>query len=149
MKKIVFRGKRKDTNEFAYGCLLTNTDPLIKEKTTPYILVFDIWDEIKEGSTIFEVIPDTVGQSTGLFDKIGNKIFEGDIVAYEDAEADYEGYHDNVFMNRGEVVLSAQNGIGFTNRQTVEMDDLFIDEIMIDCKVIGNIHDNPELLEVL
>ena len=53
-----------------------------------------------------------------------------------------------MFMNRGEVVLSAQNGIGFTNRQTVEMDDLFIDEIMIDCKVIGNKHDNPELLEV-
>lgn len=99
--------------------------------------------------SLVEVVPETVGRYTGLTDKNGKKIFEGDIVAYEDAEADYEGYHDNVFMNRGEVVLSAQNGIGFTNRQTVEMDDLFIDEIMIDCKVIGNIHDNPELLEVL
>ena len=93
-----------------------------------------------------EVIPETVGQYTGLTDKNGTKIFEGDIVTYGDAEADYAGYHDNVFLNRGEVEISAWDGICFTNRQTVEMSDLYESETMVDCEVIGNIHDNPELL---
>lgn len=94
-----------------------------------------------------EVIPETVGQYTGLTDITGKKIFEGDIVIYTDAEADYEGYHDNVFLNRGEVGVSAWDGIYFTNRQTVEMSDLYRGETMVDCKVIGNIHDNPELVK--
>lgn len=90
----------------------------------------------------------TVGQYTGLTDKNGKKIFEGDIVTYDDAEADYEGYHDNVFLNCGEVGISAWDGIYFTNRQTVEMSDLYESETMVDCEIIGNIYDNPELLEV-
>lgn len=93
-----------------------------------------------------EVIPETVGQYTGLTDKNGTKIFEGDIVTYEDAEADYIGYHDNVFLNCGEVEFSGWDGICFTNRQTVEMSDLYESEIIVDCKVIGNKIDNPELL---
>lgn len=92
------------------------------------------------------VDPETVGQYTGLTDKNGTKIYEGDIVTYEDAIADYEGYHDDVFLNRGKVEISAWDGICFTNRQTVEMDDLYESETMVDCEVIGNIHDNPELL---
>lgn len=93
-----------------------------------------------------DVIPETVGQYTGLTDKNGTKIFEGDIVTYEDAIADYEGYHDNVFLNCGEVELSAWDGICFTNRQTVDMDDLYGSETMLACEVIGNIYDNPDLL---
>ena len=94
-----------------------------------------------------EVVPETVGQYTGLTDKNGTKIFEGDIVTYEDAEADYEGYHDNVFLNCGEVELSAWDGICFTNLQTVEMSDLYESETIVDCEVIGNVYDNPELME--
>lgn len=98
--------------------------------------------------TAYEVIPSTIGEYTGLKDKNGKKIFEGDIVTYEDAVADFEGYHDDVFLNCGEVGISAWDGIYFTNRQTVDMSDLYESKTMVDCEIIGNIHDNPELLEV-
>lgn len=88
----------------------------------------------------------TVGQYTGLTDKNGTKIFEGDIVTYEDAEEDCIGYRNNVFLNCGEVEFSEWDGICFTNRQTVEMSYLYGSETMVDCKVIGNKFDNPELL---
>lgn len=94
-----------------------------------------------------EVIPSTIGEYTGLKDKNGKRIFEGDIVTYADAVADFEGYHDDVFLNCGEVGISAWDGIYFTNRQTVDMSDLYESETMVDCEIIGNIHDNPELLE--
>lgn len=94
-----------------------------------------------------EVIPSTIGEYTGLKDKNGKRIFEGDIVTYEDAVADFEGYHDDVFLNCGEVGISTWDGIYFTNRQTVDMSDLYESETMVDCEIIGNIYDNPELLE--
>ena len=94
-----------------------------------------------------EVIPSTIGEYTGLKDKNDKMIFEGDIVTYADAVADFEGYHDDVFLNCGEVGISAWDGIYFTNRQTVDMSDLYESETMVDCEIIGNIHDNPELLE--
>ena len=99
-------------------------------------------------ATAFEAIPNTIGQYTGLTDMNGKKIFEGDIVTYEDAEADRDGYYDNVFLNRGEVRISAWDGICFTNKQTIGISDLYESEIMVDCEIIGNIHDNPELLKV-
>lgn len=101
-----------------------------------------------DGVSNIDVDYKSIGQYTGLVDKKGKKIFEGDIVTYDDAEADFEGYHDNVFLNCGEVGISAWDGIYFTNRQTVEMSDLYESETMVDCEIIGNIYDNPELLEV-
>ena len=95
---------------------------------------------------MIEVIPDTICQYTGLTDKNGNKIWENDVVKYEDAEADFEGYHDNVFVNVGKTCITPQ-GVFFTNRQTVDMDDLWLSECSVDAEVIGNIFDNPELLE--
>lgn len=139
MREIVFRGKRKDNDKWAYGYLYIRNDG--QYEISFYDKYFD-----SERFT-YDVIPETVGQYIGLTDKNGKKIFEGDIVTYDDAEADYEGYHDNVFLNCGEVGISAWDGIYFTNRQTVEMSDLYESETMVDCEIIGNIHDNPELLE--
>lgn len=83
-------------------------------------------------------------QYTGLKDKNGKEIYEGDIVTFEDAECDAEGYHDNVFLNRGVVFYDEISMCySFTNRQTIDMDDLYIPD---DVEVIGNIYDNPELL---
>ena len=160
MREFVFRGKPKNEadyeliksmysdnckNGFIYGSLIVGHGKY-------YICVTALCQVnslVNNGrTTMFEVIPETVGEYTTLTDKNGKKVFEGDIVTYEDAVADFEGYHDDVFLNCGEVGISAWDGIYFTNRQTVDMSDLYESETMVDCEIIGNIYDNPDLLEV-
>ena len=81
-------------------------------------------------------------QSTGLFDKKGKEIFEGDIVQFEDC---YE-FSDYLYVNTG-IVEWCQGGFHITNRDSVSMEDL-IDGDLLDVTIIGNIYENPELLEV-
>lgn len=141
MREILFRGKDFSgviNHNWCFGSLDTIEDDRA-------IIIYS--DRFGNKCRIF-VDPSTIGQYTGLTDKNGTKIFEGDIVTYEDAVADFEGYHDEVFLNCGEVGISAWDGIYFTNRQTVDMSDLYESETTVDCEVIGNIFDNPELLEV-
>ena len=148
-REIVFRGKRIDTGEWVEGYYAKQSNHACfahELKYTHFIYQDVFMDFGLGGLKKIEVVPETVGQYTGLTDKNGKKIFEGDIVTYEDAEADYEGYHDNVFLNCGEVEISAWDGICFTSRQTVEMSDLYKSETTVNCEVIGNIYDNPELL---
>lgn len=135
MREILFRGKRTDNGEWIEG-LLARYNPK-----------FETANIVDEFELLVPAKAETVGQYTGLTDKNDKKIFEGDIVQYEDASADFEGYHDDVFLNRGAVSFAPWGGVVFSNRQTVEMDDLFDSETSIDAEVIGNIYDNPELLE--
>ena len=92
-----------------------------------------------ERTLYFEDTP--VMQSTGLLDKNGKEIFEGDIVEFEDAD-DIE----NVYINQG-VIEWCQGGFTVSNRTTVTMDDL-LDEDTLEVTIIGNIYENPELVEV-
>lgn len=158
MRNIIFRGKRTDNGKWVYsGNLIQFFDNGVREFYISQYgekcnAVHDIeTDHIetitcKNGARFYKVITETVGQYTGLTDKNGKKIFEGDIVTYEDSVADYMGYHDNIFLNCGRVEISEWDGICFTNRETVEMDDLYESETMVDCEVIGNIHDNHEFV---
>ena len=141
MREILFKAKRMDNGEWVEGSCVN----VLNE----HFYIFTGKLDISNGYLDFEkysVNPDTICQYTGLTDKNGVKIWENDVVKYEDAEADFEGYHDNVFVNVGKTCITPQ-GVFFTNRQTVDMDDLWLSECSVDAEVIGNIFDNPELLK--
>ena len=121
--RYIFRGKRKDNNEWVEGDLMQWNDGTMR-------ICVEIDDNEKTAAT---VIPETVGQCTGLTDKNGKKIFEGDICKHR---SNYSGnivisvvtYTDGHFL-----ALVCENS-GFELSEKLE--------------VIGNIYDNPELLEV-
>ena len=96
------------------------------------------------------VYSDTVGQFTGLTDKNGKKVFEGDIIKFTDENADYEWIGRVEFGNP-----NAEYNWGFQlvyTKGTKANTDILcwfdMEETGAYAEVIGNIHDNPELLEV-
>lgn len=87
-------------------------------------------------------IPDEyLMQSTGLCDKNGKEIYEGDAVQFEDC---YES-SDFLYINTG-IIEWCQGGFHITNRHSVTMEDLLFEELL-DVEIIGNIYENQELLE--
>lgn len=94
-------------------------------------------------ATAFEVIPNTIGQYTGLTDKNGKKIFEGDILGITNDDPDYN-YITKVYLDRDTLCVDVQGqdydytSIGFA----IEIWDDECDQV----EIIGNIYDNPELL---
>lgn len=125
MREILFRGKLLSTNEWAEGNLAVS-------KTGVTIITPDDTPVGKYG----QVDPEMVGQFTGIYDKNGKKIFEGDILLYLEKW-------------RREVVWSDDRK-GFYTREfnSPVYDWVCIGDLWrFDTEVIGNIHDNPELLE--
>lgn len=129
MREILFRGKRTDNGEWVYGYLAYR-----QSHNRWYIIIND---PIYEW-TFYIVDPGTVGQCCELFDK-GKvyKIFEGDVI-----ETNVAGQ-----INRGVVVY--QNGVfclEYNKQNCYGIDFIFIEECRY-FQLIGNIYDNPELME--
>ncbi len=140
MREILFRGKRVDNGEWVEGNYIHRTKFYGDPDDKHFILVGGEFD--CDYYDAFKVDPSTVGQYTGLTDKNGKKVFEGDIVRYPIYQGSYRGedIHQVVFERRGG---SAYFGI--------TMDDIetwyFCMSVPADLmEVIGNIHDNPELI---
>lgn len=123
----LWRGKRVDNGKWVTG-------DLSRIKAADHYFV----DEIMVEET-------TLGECTGLRDKNGKLIFEGDIIAYEDETPGQYEYHDSLFINRG-IIKFGDGQFYFTNSIAATMNDL-LNSGILDCEVIGNIHDNPELLQ--
>ena len=142
MREILFRGKRLDNGEWVEGayCPKSCDSPFGPMIDKPSIIKLD--DPFS--GFRFDVDPSTVGQYTGT-DKNGKKIFEGDIV---DASEEWwnacgPAGHDSPIM----VVSWNECVSGFDPFADYDCDcGVYINDS--GCKVIGNIHDNPELLEV-
>lgn len=115
MKEILFRGKRVDNGEWTEGYFFKSWDK-----------VFLLWGMTGDCPNMEEVIPETVGQFTGLCDKNGKKIFEGDIV---------------------ESPNGTQGFIEWQNAECAFLVNIGDDwQTMDDCpyEVVGNIYDNKE-----
>ena len=148
MREILFRGKREDSGEWMYGDLIKN---LIYDGREKEIRIGDIYFERNgdiHGTAVREVIPETVGQFTGLCDKNGNKIFEGDIIHIKC------GYGFSAFVGKG-IVFFDEKRLQFRVKSVKpssfdsEKGNVYdeCDFTVIDSyEVIGNIYENPELL---
>lgn len=130
MRNIQFRGKRLDNGNWVYGYLV----PVTAKKKTQLIIISEINAGPIRGNA---VDPDTVGQLTGLKDKNGFPVYEGDIVRYRTTDERYtkNPRFKNLTINYEENAARFQAG-------DIYWEDLWSPRL----EIIGNIHDNPELM---
>lgn len=139
MREILFRGKRIDNDEWVYGSFCMDAIEQFKGPVGVDGFI-RLYDKAKDKMQMHEVDRETVGQYTGLKDKNGKRIFEGDILCWVGPDGE-----------SGKVVVVYFGGAFML--ESVECPgadaDLFADFEIGDqtLEIIGNIHDNPKLLE--
>ena len=144
MREILFRGKTIVDNEWMYGSLIFDKDLNKQEK--PYIRErnISIATTYFYGGSGLEVIPKTVGQKTCFKDRKDQDIYEGDILKHT-LELDGEIMEQNYLVKFEDGAfrlfqrLDQPWSMDILNRETIEFENFVI---------IGNIYDNPELMEV-
>ena len=133
MREIIFRAKDYRTGQWVYGIYFKNPVSRFNEGAYyPQIIpeIHGVHDTIERCS----IVEDTLGQFTGLTDKNGVKIFEGDIVTYPVGIREFKG--KVIFWCATFCVEH------FYPKKMITT----LDDCAADCDIIGNIFDNPELL---
>ena len=133
MRTIKFRGKTHGNGKWYYGSLVYSNE-------INAAIYFQIGRGLVKRIDWVYVIPETIGQFTGLYDCNGNKIYEGDIVEWEKDGLMYVVKFWNGMFYAS--VKECNDGIfgGFPLHALTKHDDR-------KCKIAGNIFDNPELLK--
>lgn len=141
MRTIKFRGKSL-SGEWLYGYLY-------KHGITPpsdFLCIGQAVLPWKDTVGVYVVDPETIGQFTGLYDKNGNEIYEGDIVSHP--------WKDPIFGDLVETGQFVHSTICFNNGAFVvnyrlQGEYIYLqDFVRLKClEVVGNIHDNPELIK--
>lgn len=123
-REHLYRGKRVDNGQWIYGDLLTSNGTCCE---------ISDWNAVDYSR--HDVDPETVGQYTGMTDKNGTKIFEGDIVKEK------HKVHERIYS------IIWRDDCFSMSAQTKHI-SYYLDEIISShCEVIGNIYDNKELLK--
>lgn len=149
MREILFRGKCLDNGEWVQGFYFErkNTEGKIIEA----VIIEDMYQQVTGGirymrsdlhKECFQVDTTTVGQFTG-YTVNGTKVFEGDIISVFDVDENHgvTEFIGEVFMDSGSWLVSQSNTC-----------DWYLHDLrdgrhsLVEVKVIGNIHDNPELI---
>ena len=130
MREILFRGKRLQGGDWVEGYFFKSDINKRERESGKATLIFtpdcDTFIMVPECHNSFMVVSDTVGQYTGLKDKNGKRIFEWDILALRGGRPRVVRFEDGAFILEGSSIP-----MRFANK----------------FEVIGNITDNPELLE--
>ena len=132
MREILFRGKRTINGDWVYGDFVRGNE---RKSLRDSIFVYD---SETQSFNDYEINPSTLGQYTGLTDKDGKRIFEGDIAKVlqgKDKDIAYVGFENGAFM------LYPKTG----NIYERTLWEYWYNDW--DVEIIGNITDNPELLE--
>lgn len=139
MREHKFKGKRVDNGEWVYGWLVCSVSRAWIKDVGDKTSLRSVSSSFADWRCV-EVIPETVGQFTGLRDKNGKEIYEGDIVV------------KSAFRKGTKFIIKFINGAfklcdirKYEDGKTFEQ---HFDQCHDDLIVIGNIHSNPELTEV-
>lgn len=131
MREILFRGKRIDNGKWIEGWLVSGEYYLNNNAMTVIFPKEPMFYPHYEVNYYEPAIPETVGQWTGLVDVNGTKIFEGDIIKLDNS-LDTKQKNFEVKFAYGQFYIGINKPIAYVRNS---------------CEIIGNIHDNPELLE--
>lgn len=144
MRKILFRAKRKNGRKLPKEEWWVEGYPVKYQPcASKDEYVYGICPTYASALYIIEIDPKTLCQYTGKMDEDGNKIFDGDIVRFIDLYSTESGYSESSCL--GEVIWSKYECcFHVTNRLSAESW-----EILDECKVVGNVFDNKELLDEL
>ena len=132
-REIKFRGKTAE-GKWVYGFYVFHKD------MDAHLIV----DESEGYPITYEVIPETIGQFIGRYDNAGKEIYEGEIISLN-------GRYNKIISFCDDHVAFCLADIGYLKCQGWKdiweiLPSLWWDNLIKDIKVIGNIHDNPELL---
>ena len=143
MRTIKFRGKNLYNNEWIFGDLIqyeSGEMAIFSNKLSQYGC------EATEMFNRSKVISETVGQFTGLLDKNGKEIYEGDIVEWLFFSYEREYYLKGcIEWHQGGLIFNVTEN-NFENAGFYAISDLNTDTES-DIKILGNIYDNPDLIK--
>jgi uncharacterized phage protein (TIGR01671 family) len=148
MREIKFRGIEKyhfARDEDRPKTMLYGTS-LVQDSVNTWLIDNPSRKSLALGMTKTIIEPDTVGQYTGLKDRNGQEVFEGDIIESEPREGIYtrktlyEITYDAIYCSYVGVFIKCLEGL-------VEAENQPLGELRFKAVIIGNIHENPELLK--